>query len=130
MNKILICLFCISLNSCIPNLRDEWVFPEIKGYVFDSLTNLPIRNAIVFEKYHEYNNVQSDSNGFFEFKAKKRYERFRLIAMDVKPFMELRFEKTGYEPKEIVIKYIQLVYGREKPDTFDLKIIKLKKNVP
>jgi hypothetical protein len=133
MNKILFVIFLsILLNSCIPipHFRDEWVFPEIKGYVFDSISNLPLRNVNVFEKYYS-DTIQTDSSGFFNFKAKKEYFRFRFIAMDgPKPFMEMRFEKAGYVPKEIIIKYTKIEFSRENPDTFDLKRLKLINSVP
>ena len=120
------------LNSCIilPNNDTEWIYPEIKGYLIDSITNRPIENALAFEKYYG-DTIKTNSLGYFDFKAQKEYIMFKFIAMDPpKPFIELRFEKKGFFSREIKLDYIKLDYNRIKCDTFDLKQIKLKKSVP
>jgi len=125
-------LTLVFLESCIilPNNDTEWTFPEIEGYLIDSITNRPIENAIVFEKYYG-DTIKTDSLGYFDFKAKKEYIKFRIITMDPpKPFIELRFEKKGFLSRELKIEYIKIDYNRIKCDTFDLKQIKLKNNVP
>lgn len=132
MTRILIIgFFIISLSSCIitPNYDSEWTFPEIKGYLVDSLTNSPIANVIIFAEYDD--TVQSDNNGFFNFKAKKEYIKYRVTAMDPpKPNIDLRFEKGGYSIRKMSIKYIIIDYNRVKPDTIDLKTITMIKNLP
>ena len=128
-NFILIIALGISLKGCIliPNYNTEWTYPEIKGYVINSLTKTPILNVSVFEKYYG-DTIQTDSTGYFNFKARKEYIRLRMITMDgPKPYIDLRFEKLGYPPKEIRIRYIKLDYKREKPDTFDLNQVRLYK---
>jgi hypothetical protein len=121
----------IASNGCIilPNNDKEWTLPEIKGYIIDSTSGFPIDRAMVTTVSDD--TVFTDSNGYFHFKAKKEYIKNRLIAMDPpKPYLSLLFEKSGYEFKQIEIKYIVIDYSREKPDTLNLNKIKLKKNVP
>jgi hypothetical protein len=132
MSIILIGLISLIFDSCIiiPNNDTEWVYPEIKGYIADSLTNLPIEDAIVYE-YNYGDTLYTNNNGYFNFKAEKKYIKYRIITMDPpKPFIDLRIEKSGYKPKKNEIKYIKIDYKRIKPDTFDLKTIKLINNMP
>jgi hypothetical protein len=129
---LVIGLLITVLSSCIiiPNNDTEWTYPEIKGYLMDSITNKSINNAIVFEKYYG-DTIRTDSFGFFNFKAQKEYIRFEFIAMDPpRDYIDLRFEKEGYLPKELSLHYKKVDYDRIKCDTIDLKQIKLIKNTP
>jgi hypothetical protein len=124
---IILCFLFLLMSSCIivPNYDTEWTFPEIKGFVLDSSTNLPIGNAWAFEKNYG-DTIQTDSTGHFIFQATKEYIKWRFIAMDgPEPYIHLRFEKPGYSPKEITIKYIKIDYKRKLPDSFDLKNVRL-----
>lgn len=131
MNRIIIifALLLISFSSCIiiPNNDYEWTYPEISGYLIDSTTNLPIENAIVFEKNYG-DTIKSDSIGYFNFKAQKKFIKYKIFAMDPpKPFIDLKIVKGGYLSKEISIRYKKVDYNRMKPDTIKLKIINMKK---
>jgi hypothetical protein len=129
--SLLIILCIIVANSCVilPNNDKEWTLPEINGYLIDSTSGLPIDRAMVTTVSDD--TAFTDSHGCFHFKAKKEYIKNRLIAMDPpNPYLSLFFEKSGYEFKQIEIKYIVIDYSREKPDTLNLNKIKLKKNVP
>jgi len=130
--SIVFVIACISLTSCLilPNFDSEWTYPEIKGYISDSLTNKPIGNVEVSDDYLGYT-VFSDTTGFFNLKAKKEYIKFHVIAMDPpKPYIYLKFEKDGYQTKELTLKHRMIVLTRKYCDTLDIKNIKLIYNVP
>jgi hypothetical protein len=131
-STILFVILSITLKSCIiiPNFDTEWTYPEIKGYTMDSLTNTPISNVKVFDAYLG-DTVMTDTTGFFNLKAKKEYIKFQWIVMDPpKPFIDLRFEKSGYQTKDLTFRYVKIIYTRKQCDTIDLKNIKLINNAP
>ena len=135
--SISISVFLIMLSSCImiPNNDFEWILPEIKGVVLDSLHHYPIENAkIVAISFRD--TVYSDDKGLFIIDARSEYIKYRIyyianliIAMVDQPksFIEIRIIKGGYTTKELTIPY-RLEYKREEIVRIEPKTILLKNN--
>lgn len=125
-------IFCSMIfQSCILKYNNdtEWTFPEIYGYVVDSISNEPIRGAKIYEKYYGDTTLFTDTNGFFRFKAESEFIKWQFIAMDPpKPYIDLTIEYPDYIYKDISIKYKKILYSREKPDTINLDTIRINKN--
>ncbi|MFH6991272.1 hypothetical protein [Flavobacterium sp. FlaQc-48] len=70
--------------------------PQIVGYIYDSITRMPIENCKVGENL-------TDAKGYFELKE-LRYSQFTFVGYEAPPLMvnEL-ISKEGYEKKSIAL---------------------------
>lgn len=116
------------MTSCIPifNFATEWTYPEIMGYVKDTLNEKPLSNVLVIAENGD--STLSNKNGFFSFKAKSEFIAIRWAVMDPDFYLHLRFEKPQFDTKEVVIDYKKIMYGRTKADTLKFGDIYLQSN--
>lgn len=116
------------MTSCIPifNFDSEWTYPEIIGFVKDTLNEKPLSNVLVIADNGD--NALSNKNGFFHFKAKSEFIAINWAVMDPGYRLHLKFEKSQFTTKELVIDYKKIMLERTNADTLKFGAIYLQSN--
>lgn len=116
------------MTSCIPNFNfnTEWTYPEIIGFVKDTINEKPLSNVLVIAD--DGDSTLSNKNGFFHLKAKSEFIAINWVVMDPGYRLHLRFKKAQFISKELVINYKKIMLGRTNADTLKFGAIYLQSN--